>query len=364
MVDISKLSILSCNLAQPDLGLKASTYDLLLSQITCIIHCAWSVNFQLSLQSFEHHIQGLHNLVQLSLRVRFSNPAHFIFCSSISAALGTPRPARVPEAPIGNLAHASYTGYAKSKLVGERVVQTAVDVYGASATILRIGQVVGDTKQGVWNDSEALPLIVRSALTMGILPELNMMCEWLPVDTLAETVVEISGLLSPSLPMKNELDDASAPAEEDSTIDRMKKSSGDITRQQTEFVYNICSPHSFSWASHFVAALTSAGLKFSLEPPAKWLEQLRAISTAHPDSSGPGSPSAIDPERNPAIKLVDFFEAMFADQGDDAESDRIVFDIGKAKRQSPALRNAPRVVESGLVSKMVAKWMKKWEGLD
>lgn len=71
--------------------------------------------------------------------------------------------------------------------------------------------------------------------------------------------------------------------------------------------------------------------------------------------------SAANPEKNPAIKLVDFFETMFAEKKDDA-SDEIVFEIGKAEKKSPALRNAPGVVESGLVGKMVAKWMEKWEG--
>ena len=69
------------------------------------------------------------------------------------------------------------------ELLGERIVQAAVKNHGARATVLRIGQVVGDTKVGVWKDTEAFPLIIRSAVTMSILPNIDMTCQWLPVDT-------------------------------------------------------------------------------------------------------------------------------------------------------------------------------------
>lgn len=272
------------------------------------------MNFQLGLQSFEPHIQGLHNLVQLSLQVRFSTPARFFFCSSISAALGTPRPARIPEAPIGDLAHASYTGYARSKLVGERLIETAVNVTGASAIILRIGQVVGDTKEVVWNDSEAFPLIVKSALTMGILPELGIKCEWLPVDTLAEIVVEIAGLLPPSISLGNGLHNASVPVKKKNTIEKIIKNNDcDVLPLQNELVYNLRSPRTCDWASQFLPALSLAGLTFSLVSRTKWLEQLRTLSNAQ-HHGGMKLTSAANPEKNPAIKLVDFFETMFAEK--------------------------------------------------
>ena len=321
--DTSKLSVLTCDLSHSKLGLEASTYEFLLSRTSCIIHCAWPVNFQLALNSFEPQIQSLHNLLQLSLGVRLSSPAQFLFCSSVSVALHTPPPARIPEATIEDLSHASDTGYAQSKLVGEHIMKAAVNEAGARGHILRIGQVVGDTKKGVWNDNEAFPLIVRSGLTMGILPELPLSCEWLPVDTLATAVIEITGI--PRL-------------------------SG-LPRSPPPFVYNLRSPCTFSWTSNFLPALFSAGLSFRPVPTKIWLNQLRDCS---------------DPKRTPAIKLVDFFEATFTTgkEKDDIAEDRIVFDISSAEDASPALRNASNVVESGLVEKMVRVWIEKWKRED
>lgn len=186
--DKAKLSILTSDLSDPKLGLTDSSYASLLPQTTNVIHCAWPVNFHLTLSAFESSIQGLRNLFRLSLDVNFAAPARFLFCSSLSAALGNSPSAPIPEAPIKDLEQALLTGYAQSKIVSEHIVQAAVQDAGANASSLRIEQIVGDKNSGWWNDNEAISLIVRSAWTMRILPELDLACEWLPVDTLARSI--------------------------------------------------------------------------------------------------------------------------------------------------------------------------------
>lgn len=195
----SKITALASDLTLPTLRLDEATFFEMQSSITHIIHAAWPVNFQLPLPSFEPHIQGLHNLLQLSLSSPYTSPTKLLFCSSVSTALGAPSPSHIPESVIEDLDYASDMGYGQSKLVGEHIVAAAVRTAGAQASILRIGQVVGDGKFGMWNDNEAFPSIVRSALTMGVLPELPIKCEWLPVDTLAECVIELAGLAEASV---------------------------------------------------------------------------------------------------------------------------------------------------------------------
>ena len=142
--------------------------------MTSIIHSAWAVNFNLGVRSFEEqHIKGVYNLTQLSLSVHTPQPAHIFFCSSIAAALGTPGPATIPEGPIQDLSFTLPQGYGRSKLVGEHILQNATTRAGALTRTLRSGQVVGDSKMGLWNDSEAIPLIIRSALTLKALPALD-----------------------------------------------------------------------------------------------------------------------------------------------------------------------------------------------
>lgn len=137
-----------------------------------MVHIAWPVNFNIPLQSFERHIAGLYSLLQFSLSVNRPEPAQVFFCSSISTALNTPTPASIPNAPIECSDSVSQTGYARSKFVGEHVVWNAARA-GARSYVFRIGQVVGDTHKGVWNDKEFLPMLIRSALTLKALPILQ-----------------------------------------------------------------------------------------------------------------------------------------------------------------------------------------------
>lgn len=162
------------DVAKPGFGLDGTTLETLRNHLTLVIHAAWPVNFQLSLASFEPHIVGLQSLIQLCLDVKSRQPAKMFFCSSMGVALGTQGQRRIIEEPIMDLRQASASGYTQSKLVCEYIVQRAVEDFGAIACNLRIGQIVGDMNLGIWNETEAPPLMVRSALSLGTLPALDI----------------------------------------------------------------------------------------------------------------------------------------------------------------------------------------------
>ena len=336
----SKLSALSSDLSHQRLGLDNHTYGTLVRDTTLIIHAAWPVNFQLPLSSFTPHIQALHSLLTLSISSPYHQPTRLLFCSSIAAALATPTPALIPEAPVPELANASEMGYARSKLVGERIVQRAVEGAGARACVLRIGQVVGDTEHGMWNEGEMIPLIVRSAVTMGVLPELDMICRWLPVDDIAGTIVEFAGLSSSAA----EPQDTHAPKE--------------------ERFYNILSPQPFPFTS-FLSALASTNLlPFTPVPTSTWLARLKFLS--QPTSQNANDPAA-NPERNPALKLVEHFERTFGrvgkvgvETGYGRGGERLDFEIGKAMSDSRVLSGSRSVLEGDMVAKTVAWWLERW----
>jgi thioester reductase-like protein len=169
-----KILALPCDLSRPDLGLSESRIEELMTKLTTIIHSAWAVNFNISVQSFEdQHIKAVHNLIQLSLSVQTPKPARFFFCSSVSSAAGTPRPGQVLETLVASPAHAQHTGYARSKYVAEHITGNARKNAGAPARVLRLGQLVGDTKVGEWNTTEGVPLMIQTAVTIGALPALN-----------------------------------------------------------------------------------------------------------------------------------------------------------------------------------------------
>jgi len=96
----------------------------------------------------------------------------------------------IPEAPITDLRHASPSGYARSKVLAERMIENAVASSSASATTLRIGQTVPAKTSGsqLWYPNEMILLMVQSALTTDALPETpgsSDQCSWIDVDTLS-----------------------------------------------------------------------------------------------------------------------------------------------------------------------------------
>jgi thioester reductase-like protein len=165
----SKIIPLEVEMDLPRFGLSEGVIEKLKTEVTVIHHLAWPVNFNIPLPTFTPHLVGLQNLLKLSLEVYRSKPALLFFCSSISTAANTTVPGPVPDEAIDDLNFAANTGYARSKLVGEHIVRNATQE-GAHGYVLRIGQIVGDTVNGVWNDEEFIPAMIRSALTMRALP--------------------------------------------------------------------------------------------------------------------------------------------------------------------------------------------------
>lgn len=172
--EIRKVVAVPSDLSKPDFGLGSSRFLQLRSSLTLVIHSAWAVNFNISVESFEdQHIKAVPNFINLCQSTTHGSPARFYFCSSVSSTGGTPRPGTVPETPVRDIAHVQGTGYARSKYVAEQVVRNAMKDAGAQARVLRIGQLVGDSKVGEWNTTEGIPLMIQTAVTLGALPQLD-----------------------------------------------------------------------------------------------------------------------------------------------------------------------------------------------
>lgn len=290
-----KVVALPSDLSHPKLGLSPRDYQAVSQDLRSIIHCAWSVNFNMHLSSFEKsNIAGVNHL--LSLCRSSPTQASMNFCSSVSTcsrATATPVPESVPE-----LEWAQGMGYAQSKSVAEHICAKAAE-QGITSHVLRVGQIVGDTKHGVWNAQEAVPMMIQTAVTIGALPKLKETPSWLPVDIVAQAIADIS-----------------------------------LSDSESSFA-NVTHPKTFSWTKDLLPALRSAGLDFEEVEPKEWVQRLRA--------SNP------DPKVNPPIKLVDFFASKY-DKGEFAPPRAFATDV--ACSLSPALANAP-VLEPGFVKQFV-----------
>ncbi|KAI1619273.1 hypothetical protein EDD37DRAFT_698729 [Exophiala viscosa] len=312
-----KVRVVNHDPGKSRLGLGDTTREELLDNLTHIIHAAWPVNFHLPLVTFRKHLLDLQTLLQLSLDVRAPQPAHFLYCSSMGVALNTRGQNRIPEEPIMDFRQGISNGYTQSKLVAEYIVQKAMESFGAWTSILRIGQIVGDTRLGLWNETEAAPLMIRSALILGCLPMLDMKCSWIPVDDLASAIVDLTTLTS---------------------------------REDLRFIYNMCNPYTFSWTEDLLPALAKAGLDFEKVSFVEWLARLKKYDATH------GVEEAT--QTCPAVKLIDFWEQSYG--GPQQRHNNLEFATDNAERDCRSMQSPPDVITNGLVKKMVDAWMSTW----
>ncbi|WZH45841.1 Gluconate kinase [Fusarium acuminatum] len=290
-----KIIALPSDLSDPHLSLASDIYTSIAANIRSVIHCAWSVNFNMQLSSFEKgNIAGVKHLIDLCQAAGRS--ASMNFCSSVSTcSQSTVVP--VPEcAPPFEWAQGM--GYAQSKSVSENLCAKAAEA-GVTTRVLRVGQIVADTRHGIWNAQEGVPMMMQTAVTIGALPKLRETPSWLPVDTVADAVVDISLSDSPSV------------------------------------FTNVANPKTFDWTNDLLPALRNAGLTFDELSPKEWVQRLRA--------SNP------DPTANPPIKLVDFFASKY---DKDEFSPSKPFATEKASELSPAIANAT-VPDQAFVNKFV-----------
>lgn len=175
-----------------DLGLSREFWTTIHdSSHLAVIHAAWTVNFALSLSSFEaDNVRALSNLLAMALQQGASS---FVFCSSLASVLSSGnREATIREEASRDPATAGRVGYSQSKWVAEALCAACPSELGVR--IARIGQLCSDTAHGVWNETEAWPLLIRtgSAKETGVLPRIQQQLDWLPVDVAARSLVDLS----------------------------------------------------------------------------------------------------------------------------------------------------------------------------
>ena len=331
----SRVVVFTGPLDSQHLGLTTNRYHELQSKVTHIIHAAYPVNFILPLESFMPHIVITYALLAFAQSTTLPHPAKFIFCSSVSVATSSRGPKRlVVSTTVPHLSHTSSIGYAQSKLVCEHIISNAIASSDADALILRIGQLVPSPHPNsapLWNPNEAIPLIIRSALITGYLPDRlgssGDACSWLPIATAARAVVQLGGLADNNEP------------------------NGILPTTQRNSIYNLLHPNPLSWCQDVLPSLHKAGLEFKTTDFYSWLTAVRA--------------SDPDPESNPSIKLLAYWEKQQDGSESNSnmsgdESGRVRFDTSDAERDSVAIREAPDLMEEGYIEAFVKEWRKVW----
>ncbi|CAE6440846.1 unnamed protein product [Rhizoctonia solani] len=185
-----KLVFVDADLESLKLGLGDDMYNEIRAEATIIIHNAWEVSLSLDLKSFEPNIHGARNLLELAFcSSAQTGPPRFVFASSITVA-GFSRPGiRLNEAPVALEDAANTIGYGQSKLVTEKLLESARRA-GLQTCIARIGQLSGDIKSGSWSTTDWVPSLISTSISLGYLPEAAGVVSWLPLDVAATSIID------------------------------------------------------------------------------------------------------------------------------------------------------------------------------
>jgi hypothetical protein len=115
-------------------------------------------------------------------------------------------------------------------------------------------------------------------------------------------------------------------------------------RENPTTVYHVQNSRLFHWTNDLLPALREAGLEFKIVSQRQWVQLLRE--------------SDRNPDKNPTIKLLDFFAKKY--DNDKPGREGLVFETEKTGLRSAAIRDGYDVIGSGLIKKIVASWKKEW----
>ena len=306
------VKFLGCDFSRPLFGLDKVSYTDLLTKVTHIIHNAWDVNFNRSVNSFDPtHIHATRQLLDFAAASRHG--ARMQFISTAAAVTGREAPLAGVQEKVFNRqwGMAQETGYAESKLVAENLVASISQALGIDTLICRIGHITGPISGfGPWTQNDWVSSVVASSVSLGKIPAAlgpNEVIDWLPVTTVAMSLLKLLFV-----------------AEDSAFGPRI-------------MVYHIVNPFKTSWSALLPSFTKYCTSHLEVIAFATWLEALQRSSAEN--------------RHMPAARLMGFFENLqsFWD-GQIASLDT-----------TEALKVSRTLVEPGSVKEdWVKHWMEQW----
>ncbi|KAK4998933.1 hypothetical protein LTR66_001923 [Elasticomyces elasticus] len=326
LFDDAKCEFLQASFGHPHFGLGTGKFTQLSQTVDAVIHNAWAVNFNHSLESFDAvHIRGVRNFIDFSQGSPRKPRIHFV--SSISSVgnwaavhgFDVPVPAHGLERYTYDVAQVDL-GYGESKHVSERILEKASQS-GVPVSILRVGQIAGPlaVDGGCWTKHEWLPSLVRTSKALGRIPGELGVVDWIPVDELATAIKDL-----------------------------IFANAG-----KTSFeVYNLVNHRVASWSDlvpavqNFYGDLHSTSPAMETIPLDKWVEALERIDLNNRD--------AVD--EMPSIKILNFYKAIGESLSTSPISNIAAFDTDNLSRASNTMRDLKPIDRE-----TVTVWLRQWD---
>lgn len=327
-IDSARVVFYQADYKSADFGLPTDLLSEIRETTSIIIHNAWKVDFNHSLETFEEtHIRGVRNLIDFS--VCSPRRPRIVFISSISSVGDWPAvdsaATIIPELLPPTLASAQATGYSESKAVAEHLLAAAAEKSGLDVSILRVGQIAGPVlpENGAkWNETEWFPIMLKTVKTTKKIPDAHSLGEidWIPIDLLSSAIWELSSTSK-------------------STVD--KENDAGLLQ-----ICHLVNPVRTPWAELLAAVKTELGNDGPLDEVSmeEWVSELENTDLNDKE----------EVVTKPAVKILDFFRGVGNRQGVTV-ANGVAFSTEEAKRSSKIMRGLDPVRDE-----WVLKWMRDW----
>ena len=311
-IDSKRVDFTKADYGHPNFGLPKEKLEALSNTVDVIIHNAWKVDFNHSLESFAlAHLQGLRTLIDWSLNSQ-RKPTICFISSTSSVGRWTSiygDETLVPETSIDSHEVAQKMGYAESKNVAEHILSVAKERSRVPVSILRVGQIAGPlSTAGVWNRDEWFPSMIETSKSLQCLPNYVQDIDWIPVDKLATIVTEIASFAVAT------------------------------NKSQT---YNIVNPAPVPWLSLLDTVKERLGRDTKVIELHEWVQMLEKLDGNDVDTIA----------THPAIKILDFFRGLESEKAEARGNGRPKYCTAHGIAASRTMAGLNPVCSS---------WMKTW----
>ena len=315
-LDSERVDFIKADYGHVNLGLPKEKIEGLSNTVDVIIHNAWKVDFNHSLESFAlAHLQGLRTLIDWGINSQ--RKPHICFISSTSSVgrwtsiYGNET--LVPETSINSHEVAQKMGYAESKNVAEHILGVAKERSQVLVSILRVGQIAGPlSTAGIWNRDEWFPSMIKTSKSLHCLPKYIQDIDWIPVDKLATIVTEITSFAVAT----------------------------DISQ-----TYNIVNPSPVSWLSQLDTVKRRLGPDTKVVELHEWIQLLEHLDGNNADTIA----------MHPSIKILDFYRRFENDMAEASGSGRPKYCTAHGYAASKSMAGLNPVCSS-----WIETWLNQW----
>ncbi|MFC6336703.1 amino acid adenylation domain-containing protein [Pseudomonas sp. CCM 7891] len=243
-LDLSRVRVHAADVSQPRLGLTAEAYDVLANEYGVLVHNAAHVNHVMDYAALaKDNVEPMFECLRLCETRR---KKVFNFISTLSASSSVDALGHVLETPAATTPPLYIkNGYNVSKWVAERLLGRAVK-QGTWGNIHRLGNISFNSHNGVCQPHKnRLMLMLKGSLQLGLVPQLGLNFDLMPVDFLARFVAFHCGRWQPG-----------------------------------RDVFNLHNPQPLSWEG-YVESFRQAGHPFELVSVADWQRHLSRVDNGN-----------------------------------------------------------------------------------